>query len=245
MTASRLQGKPLTEEDICVAARQYDAGLVYHLSLPRHGLCQIEPNALARCQWLQLLDLSGNKLTTLAGIEPVAALLTFLNVAENTLTDISALAGFSALQYCHLEGNELASVASLQVLVSLPQLVELVLQRTAPLFGADPQEALLLDNPVCRNAEAYQREFLLQVHHVRWVDGVPAFRRQREAAAASGKRDADEGERKEMSNEALLRAASAAHERTMEELARDNNEEGTLLKLLADAAKKCATAVHA
>lgn len=238
MAFSSTQERGLTEDDVRTASQQYDAALIYHASLPRQGLRQIEPNAFARCESLQLLDLSGNSLATLAGLAPIAAQLTFLNAAENKLTDITALAACTALQHCHLEGNELASTAALQVLVSLPQLADLMLQRTVLLDGIDRQETLLLDNPVCRNVEAYQQGFLRQVQHVRWVDGVPAFARQKQLASHSS---GDEGEASgdTTSNDALLSAAAASHEATLQAMMRDNAEESKLRKLLADVAKKC------
>ncbi|KPI90564.1 hypothetical protein ABL78_0324 [Leptomonas seymouri] len=240
---SSVQGKILTEEDVRIATQQYDVALIYHASLPSQGFHQIDASTFARCHSLQLLDVSGNKLTTLSGLEPVAAQLTFLNAAENSLNDISVLAQCTALEYCHLEGNELASVAALKVLVSLPHLIELVLQRTVSLSETDLHETLLLDNPVCRSVEAYQKEFLKQVPHIRWVDGAPSFVRSKLLASAEAT-DANEAGR-EASNEKLLSSAAASQQAVLQKMLHDNPDEGKLRNLLKEASKKCGDACHA
>lgn len=244
MASSSQQAKCLCESEVCAASQQYDASLIFHASLTRRGLCQIAPTAFARCQSLQLLDISGNRLATLSGLAPIAAQLTFLNAADNKLTDISVLAQSSALQYCYLEGNELASVEALKPLLTLPNLSELVLQRTIVLAGVgDPQETLLLDNPVCRNVEDFRKGFLSNAGHIRWVDGALAFTRQRLHGAGNpaGKL---ESEVETLSNEVLLSSAAAAHASAFQEMTRNNAEENALKKLLADAAKKCAQAAQ-
>lgn len=238
MAASPSLDRCLTEEDVRTASQQYDVMLIYHASLPRLEFTHIEPTTFTRCAALQLLDLSGNKLTTLVGLEPVAAQLTFLNVAENRLRDISALAACTALQRCHLEGNELATVADLAVLVSLPQLSDLVLQRPVPLADANPAEMLLLDNPVCRSVEAYRDGFLRKTSHIRWVDGVTSFVRCG-SLAASGKDRDDTTDGAASSNAGLMRAAAASHEATLKTLVQSCAEEKALDRLLADAAKRC------
>ncbi|KPA81700.1 putative leucine-rich repeat protein (LRRP) [Leptomonas pyrrhocoris] len=243
MASSSTQVKSLTEEDVRTASKQYDVMFIFQASLPRQGLYQIDPSAFLRCQSLQVVDLSGNKLTTLVGLEPVAAQLTFLNAAENSIIDLAALVQCTALEYCHLEGNELGSVAALQVLVSLPRLVELVLQRTVPLALSDPHDTLLLDNPVCRNRELYETGFLRQVSHIRWVDGVPSFLRCKLLASAESRGDSEAGN--ETSNEALLASAAASHETTLRNMMADNLEEAKLREVLAEAAKKCTKASQA
>lgn len=241
MALSTSQERSLTEEDVRTASQQYDVALIYHASLPRLKFSHIDPNALARCSALQLVDLSGNKLTTLAGLEPVAARLTFLNVAENALRDVSVLAACTELQRCHLEGNALAAVTDLAVLVSLPQLSELVLQRSVVLADTNPVETLLLDNPVCRNVAAYRDGFLSKTRHIRWVDGTSAFARGRQLDAKAK----EESSEAATSNEALVRAAAAAHEATLRAVAQECAEEKALDRVLADAAKRCEKACHA
>lgn len=234
----------LTERDCLVAAQQYDPELMHHLSVPRKGYTNIDASALLRCHALRMIDVTGNKLTTLVGIECIAPQLTFLNAAENRLVDIAPLASCAALTQCMLEGNMLTSPAALQPLVALPCLSELVLQRQVSLSEEDAALAtgqqsgggvLLLDNPVCRDAAAYQAGFLAKVPHIRWVDGVSSYRRARlleEEADATV--DAN-------SSAALIKRGVESLKAARAEMTAPVPEEATLRSLLNRATSRCTT----
>ncbi|KAG5490734.1 hypothetical protein JKF63_00856 [Porcisia hertigi] len=235
----------LTENDCLTFSQQYDPELIFHVSVPRKGYQRIGPNAFLRCGVLRVLDVSGNKLSTLSGLEIIAPQLTFLNAAENSLHDISALVKCASLQRCFLEGNMLASVDSLQPLVALPCLVELVLQRHVPFANIDQRngihhrvsdEMLLLDNPVCRDVAAYKEQFLAKVPHVRWVDGVFASSRTK---ALAGCPATELDGTIETTTTAIVDAAVSSFQSIRQQMTGNLNEETALRRQLECAADRC------
>ncbi|KAK7194074.1 leucine-rich repeat protein (LRRP) [Novymonas esmeraldas] len=237
--------KRLSEEDCLVASQQYDPQFLFHLSVPRRGYHRIDTAALVRCDMLRVIDVSGNKLTSLSGLEAVAPRLIFLNAAENNLHDITALAAASVMERCMLEGNRLASAAALQPLVGLPGLVELVLQRSVSLSGADDlllpsevhgaDELLLLDNPVCRDPSAYAAQFLAQVPHIRWVDGVSASTRAKSISRGGGAAAVETA----ASAAAVVEAGLRGLESTRARATAVPDEEAALRRQLDRAAERC------
>ncbi|KAG5464426.1 hypothetical protein LSCM1_00612 [Leishmania martiniquensis] len=237
--------KRLTEVDCLTSSRQYDPQIIFHVNVPRRGYHTIDCSAFVRCSALHVLDLSGNKLSTLSGMESVAPQLTFLNAAENSLHDIRALATCAALEQCMLEGNKLPSFASLEPLVTLPCLNTLVLQRRVLLQSGDTglggshqssDKLLLLDNPVCRDAVAYKEHFLAKVPHVRWVDGVSAYLRARILAEGNAK-ESDEGTAN--SATAIVDAAVRSFQSLGMEMTALLDEEATLRRQLEHAVARC------
>ncbi|CAJ1037216.1 hypothetical protein, conserved [Leishmania lindenbergi] len=235
----------LTEDDCLTSSQQYDPHLLFHVSIRRKGYETIGANAFLRCCALRVLDVSGNKLSRLLGLESVAPQLTFLNAAENSLHDISALVKCTALERCMLEGNQLHSFTSLEPLVSLPCLVELVLQRHVPFddvgmaLGSSQQcssRPLLLDNPICRDVVAYKQQFLARVSHVRWVDGALAHLRSRSLAenATNVLNDATEH-----SSTAIVEAAVASFQSIRVQMTTTVKEETELRCQLERSAHRC------
>ncbi|GET93678.1 hypothetical protein, conserved [Leishmania tarentolae] len=235
----------LTEQDCLTSSQQYDPQLIFHVTLRRKGYQSIHANAFLRCGGLCVLDVSGNKLSTLSGLESVASQLTFLNAAENSLCDISTLVMCTALERCMLEGNKLASVDSLQPLVSLPRLSELVLQRHVSLDDSDIElgshqkssgRLLLLDNPVCRDAVAYREQFIACVPHVRWVDGVSAYLR---TSSLAEKTSTESDDVRKASTEAIVEAAIRSFESVRVQMTSTLSEETALQQQLERAADRC------
>lgn len=64
----------------------------------------------------EVLYVNRNALSSLVGIEPLAATLTFLSAANNRLTSIDQLAGFTALKALDLENNQLDDPALIDFL---------------------------------------------------------------------------------------------------------------------------------
>ncbi|CBZ39040.1 hypothetical protein, conserved [Leishmania donovani] len=235
----------LTEDDCLTSSQQYEPQLIFHVPLRRKGYQAIDANAFVRCGGLRVVDISGNRLNSLSGLESVAPQLTFINAAENCLHDISALVTCAALERCMLEGNKLASVGSLQPLVPLPCLAELVLQRHVPLDGTDtdlgspqqsPDRLLLLDNPVCRDAVAYREHFLARVSHVRWVDGVSAYLR---ASSLAESTTAEAHDATANSTKAIVDAAIRSFQSIRVQMTATVSEETTLRRQLERAADRC------
>lgn len=235
----------LTESDCLTASQQYDPQLIFHVPLRRKGYQAIDTRAFVRCGGLRVLDISGNKLSTLSGMESAAPQLTFLNAAENSLQDISALVTCAALERCMLEGNKLASVHSLQPLVSLPCLADLVLQRRVPLDNVDvglgsPQQSsdrlLLLDNPVCRDAVAYREQFLPRVSHVRWVDGMSTYLR---ASSLAESTTTESNDAMANSTQAIVGAAIGSFQSIRVQMTATMEEETALQRQLKRAADRC------
>lgn len=155
----------LTEASVLVSSGQYDVALIHQLVLRGHGLKSLN-SGLVRCQALAILDVSCNALTTLKGIESVALTLTFLNAAENQLTDITALSSCTSLERVHLQGNMLRTRDSLAPLTVLHGLEELWLRKSTSLDGTPVD----LGNPICADA-AYTDICTELFRTVRWVDG--------------------------------------------------------------------------
>ncbi|CAG9584133.1 leucine-rich_repeat_protein_(LRRP)_-_putative [Leishmania major strain Friedlin] len=237
--------RKLTEDDCLTSSQQYDPQLIFYVPLRRKGYQAIDASAFVRCGGLRVVDISGNRLSTLSGLESVAPQLTFLNAAENSLHDIGALVTCAALERCMLEGNKLASVDSLQPLVSLPCLAELVLQRHVPLDDAaigsgSPEQSsdklLLLDNPVCRDAVAYREHFLAKMSHVRWVDGVSTYLR---ASSLAESTTTESHDAKENSTKAIVDAAIRSFQSIRVQMTATVSEETTLRHQLERAADRC------
>lgn len=158
----------LTEDLICRRAIQYDAALVHDAHLSACSLASLG-NGLQRCVFLTRLDLHQNNLSSLAGIDAVAATLEFLNVAENKLVNMDTLKVCANLRTLYVEGNLLASEKEVLPLRELSQLNKVVFQRRVVLEGE--KDGLLLDNPFCRHTTVYKHVVESLLSHVRWVDG--------------------------------------------------------------------------
>ncbi|KAG5489007.1 hypothetical protein JIQ42_00627 [Leishmania sp. Namibia] len=237
--------KRLTEVECLISSKQYDPQIIFFVSVPRRGYHTVDSSAFLRCCGLRVLDISGNKLSTLSGLESVAPQLTFLNAAENNLHDICALAPCAVMEQCMLEGNKLSSVASLQPLVALPRLTTLVLQRHVPLEHVggslerphqSSDKLLLLDNPVCRDPAAYTEQFLAKVPHVRWVDGASTYLRARSIAECNNTESEDATAN---SSTAIVDAAVRSFQSLRVEMTATLNEETTLRRQLERAVDRC------
>ncbi|KAG5489744.1 hypothetical protein GH5_00625 [Leishmania sp. Ghana 2012 LV757] len=237
--------KRLTEVECLISSKQYDPQIIFCVSVARRGYHTLDSSAFLRCCGLRVLDISGNMLSTLSGLESVAPQLTFLNAAENNLHDICALASCAVLEQCMLEGNKLSSVVSLQPLMALPRLTTLVLQRHVSLehvggsLGRPHQSSdklLLLDNPVCRDPVAYTEQFLAKVPHVRWIDGASTYLRARSIEECNSTESEDATAN---SSAAIVDAAVRSFQSLRMEMTATLNEETTLRRQLERTADRC------
>ncbi|RNF07891.1 putative leucine-rich repeat protein (LRRP) [Trypanosoma conorhini] len=159
----------LTEGCLLRASRQYDVEMIFQLSLRSRGLRALG-DGFAYCRALTRVDLSRNRLASLAGIALLADSLTHVAAPENELEDLAGLDRCSLLQEVLLEGNQLSTEAALAPLAQLPKLRCLFLQREMPLSN-DTEETLLLDNPICRERGAYEKLIRRHFGAVLCVDG--------------------------------------------------------------------------
>ncbi|RNF08401.1 putative leucine-rich repeat protein (LRRP) [Trypanosoma rangeli] len=159
----------LTEDCILRASRQYDVEMIFQVSLRSRGL-RLLSDGFVNCCALTRVDLSRNRLASLEGIALLADSLTHINVSENEIEDVVGIDRCSILEEVLLEGNQLSKATALAPLAQLPKLRCLVLQREIPLSN-DTDETLLLDNPICREREVYEKLVRQHFSAVLCVDG--------------------------------------------------------------------------
>lgn len=96
-----------------------------------------------KCVNLRELDLSGNRISSLRGLDGRTLVeLKSLNVSKNQLDSLDGLAALPSLFHLHLQGNNLSDCSELQALAEkLPSLKSLYLQ---DLGGANA-------NPICKD----------------------------------------------------------------------------------------------
>ncbi|EPY23551.1 leucine rich repeat containing 61 [Strigomonas culicis] len=157
----------ITEDTILRQSKQYDVAVLFEARLSSLRAFSIDSSAFARCKSLTVLHLSHNRLDTLRGIEVLAETLTYLNAAENKLSDIASVAPCVQLRHVLLEGNQLSNRASLMPLTKLTRLEVLCLRRELELDGA----RFVLDNPISADVKSYATLVKELFPAVRNVDG--------------------------------------------------------------------------
>ncbi|ESL09677.1 hypothetical protein TRSC58_02599 [Trypanosoma rangeli SC58] len=159
----------LTEDCLLRASRQYDVEMIFQISLRSRGL-RLLGDGFVYCSALTRVDLSRNRLVSLEGIAFLADSLMHLNASENEIENVAGIDRCSILEEVLLEGNQLSKATALAPLAQLPKLRRLFLQREIPLSN-DTDETLLLDNPICREREVYEKFVRQHFSAVLCVDG--------------------------------------------------------------------------
>lgn len=142
-----------------------------HSFLQQNGLTSLAPPTLRALQQLETLNLGGNALRSLEGLEGCAALRTLV-AADNQLEDGMALAALrtcTQLESLDLQGNRLEDGASLlELLASLPHLKCLYLK----------------GNPLVSSLLSYRKSVVAALPGLTYLDERPIDELERKCAEA-------------------------------------------------------------
>lgn len=163
----------LTPRRITALARTFECGSVFRLSAAGEGLARLG-EAVSACEALETLDVSGNELTSLDGLEGLSR-LRVVSARGNRIGSLLGFPSLPSLERLLLQGNAVASLRDVEALAGrCPGLRDLRLQE---MDGADA-------NPVCgergyraRVAELFPALEVLDGHRVRskhCLEGVEA-----------------------------------------------------------------------
>ena len=158
MTDFAEQDVVITSELIKLVSGQFDVGSVLHLPLCGLGIRHLE--SLDGLSSLTTLDLSGNRLTKITNLAPVARCLQRLDLRHNGIVRLEGLQVLQALEVVKLQGNAVADTSTVLCLAGLPCLRAVHLQ--------DPGGRHA--NPVCR-AAGYKELLLKRLPRIGNLDG--------------------------------------------------------------------------
>eukprot|EP01062_Namystynia_karyoxenos_P083716 TRINITY_DN9686_c0_g1_i1.p1 TRINITY_DN9686_c0_g1~~TRINITY_DN9686_c0_g1_i1.p1 ORF type:complete len:270 (+),score=98.71 TRINITY_DN9686_c0_g1_i1:85-810(+) len=129
---------PISEELVKLVTGQFDLASV--LTLPLGGLGIRDLKGLAPLCNLTNLDLSGNRVAKLEGLDGLGRSLLRLDLRDNCVSRLEGLQPLQQLEVLRLQGNRVSDLDSVLSLAGLPRLRALHLQ---DLGGRNA-------NPVCR-----------------------------------------------------------------------------------------------
>ena len=153
----------LTEELLRISSGQYDVGLITTAVLMELGLKSLF-NGLERCSSLTSLNLSGNRLLSIEGIEHCSATLQFLDLSNNSISRLDLLVQFKKLEVLKAQPNNVESLDALGSMSSstMPALRAIYFQ------SKDRQQT----NPLCQcNMDDYVKAVNERFPKIRCLDG--------------------------------------------------------------------------
>lgn len=151
----------VTEPLVKFVSGQYDVSLVRSLTLSHLGIRALGNNGLQLCASLTRLELVGNGLTSLVGIEALGETLQRLDVSLNRITGIAPVAALVKLEVLHLEGNEIEDTVFINSLTSLKLLRALYMRSYDG----------IRTNPVCKLMPRYGETMMQRLPQLRCLDG--------------------------------------------------------------------------
>lgn len=149
---------PITEELVKLVTGQFDLASV--LTLPLCGLGIRDLTGLAPLRGLTNLDLSGNRVARLDGLDALGRTLTRLDLRDNYVARLDGLQVLQSLELLKLQGNKVGDIDTVLSLGALPRLRSLHLQ------DQSGQNAC----PVCHQPK-YRESVLRRLKGVTCLDG--------------------------------------------------------------------------